>query len=391
MSRVAGLKKKLSYDEIVEYIGADDSKLSLPVRMQHIRDSNEFTQMDGLGLQELERLHENHLREQEREFMLTRIAQQNDINLNELQGIFRHFARGPVPAGVDPTFAERQAQAHMEAELASEAAEEARRRNSEAVQEEVRAMLRTPFSETHARYEAAAARSDNPEELAAELAAALRENEARSRGEFAESMREAPASTERLAGTRSSEADAARSPQSSNAPSGRSRSASASGTARTALSASSARRSVSPSRSASRPRTEAKSKAKAKAMAAPTSEAASASAPFTASIATPRTSEKKKKTPQQAAALASAGAKPVKKGGKNTPREQEETMKVDRPAAMNIDVTVPPPGTRAASSRDTPIVVGNEPSRMGSATQRMQAAVAKHQGPSAVFKGPGGT
>ena len=49
MSRLAGLNKKLSFDEVVQYVGDDKTKLNLPVRMQHIRDSNQFTQLDGLG------------------------------------------------------------------------------------------------------------------------------------------------------------------------------------------------------------------------------------------------------------------------------------------------------------------------------------------------------
>lgn len=172
MSRVAGLVKKPTFNDIVEELD-DDKKLSLPFRMQHLRDSNEFTQMDGLGLQELERMQENHLRAQEHDAMMQRIARSHGVNHQQLMNIFHHYAREPVQAGVDVGFDERLQQELMGAQYLLSMQNEAASANIRNVSAGLGDNLAAQRPQID--FSGLAAAADSPEELALNLAAGLRE------------------------------------------------------------------------------------------------------------------------------------------------------------------------------------------------------------------------
>ena len=179
------LKRKLTFEDVVQRLD-DKTKIDLPFRVKHLRDSLAFTQMDGLGLQELEAQQQKIYRERARTEMLEGIAKQSGLQLRQLEGIFRYFAEEPVPEVIDPTFQERQRQTVMEAEFAREMHERA--------QAEDRARMQAEVSERHAasshrNFQEAAANSRSESELAANLAEALRQSQSRLGAEQAQAER----------------------------------------------------------------------------------------------------------------------------------------------------------------------------------------------------------
>ena len=61
-----------------------------------LRDSMYFTQLDGIGRDQLDAFHESQEREVAKQQMLQNIANNMDIPLSQLRGIFEQYARPQV-------------------------------------------------------------------------------------------------------------------------------------------------------------------------------------------------------------------------------------------------------------------------------------------------------
>ena len=85
-TNISGLKKRLTYNEIVDYIEKDPDKIKYPDRWaKQIRNSFELSQLDGEGMREMENQQINQMKEQEKENILRTLAKNTNtphVNLN---------------------------------------------------------------------------------------------------------------------------------------------------------------------------------------------------------------------------------------------------------------------------------------------------------------------
>ena len=85
-TNISGLKRRLTYNEIVDYIEKDPDKIRYPDRWaKQIRNSFELSQLDGEGMREMENQQINQMKEQEKEHILRTLAKNTNtphVNLN---------------------------------------------------------------------------------------------------------------------------------------------------------------------------------------------------------------------------------------------------------------------------------------------------------------------
>ena len=85
-TNISGLKRRLTYNEIVDYIEKDPDKIMYPDRWaKQIRNSFELSQLDGEGMREMENQQINQMKEQEKENILRTLAKNTNtphVNLN---------------------------------------------------------------------------------------------------------------------------------------------------------------------------------------------------------------------------------------------------------------------------------------------------------------------
>lgn len=126
------LQRKPDYDDILLMMESDKTKLKYPERIHMLRDSMYFTQLDGIGRDQLDAFHESQEREVAKQQMLQNIANNMDIPLSQLRGIFEQYAR-PQVRFQDDDHDERIRQAQFEAMMHQEEMERLAQQNRELI------------------------------------------------------------------------------------------------------------------------------------------------------------------------------------------------------------------------------------------------------------------
>ena len=100
--RDLGLQKRPTYEELVNYIVKDPDTIRYPDRKAKIlRNSFELSQLDGIGMMEINRQHEMQILDQERQLLLQRFAQDHNLPINDVMTFIDHHGLHPVRHGED--------------------------------------------------------------------------------------------------------------------------------------------------------------------------------------------------------------------------------------------------------------------------------------------------
>ena len=92
-----GLRKRETYDEIIDYLQNDQEIIRYPDRFaRRIREHPYLTQLDGEGMREMEEQQLQQMREQEKENRLREIAVQTDATLSHLRAAATEDRQHPV-------------------------------------------------------------------------------------------------------------------------------------------------------------------------------------------------------------------------------------------------------------------------------------------------------
>lgn len=95
--RDLGLQKRPTYEELVNYIVKDPDSIRFPNRKAKIlRNSFELSQLDGIGMMEINRQHEMQIIDQERQLLLRRFAQDYDLPLGDVMSYIDHNGLHPM-------------------------------------------------------------------------------------------------------------------------------------------------------------------------------------------------------------------------------------------------------------------------------------------------------
>ena len=101
--RDLGLQKRPTYEDLVNYIVKDPDNIKYPDRKAKIlRNSFELSQLDGIGMMEINRQHELQIINQERQLMLQRFADDYGLPLGEVMAYIDHHGLHPVREGEAP-------------------------------------------------------------------------------------------------------------------------------------------------------------------------------------------------------------------------------------------------------------------------------------------------
>ena len=94
---VAGLRRKPTYMEVVEYIENDPDRIKYPDRKAQImRNSFELSQLDGLGPLEVDRQNEIIEMNRQRDFLIQQFATDNGLPLHEVKAYLEDLDLHPV-------------------------------------------------------------------------------------------------------------------------------------------------------------------------------------------------------------------------------------------------------------------------------------------------------
>ena len=85
MAKVAmmtnGLKRRQTYEEVIEYIKNDKDKIKYPDReAKQLRNTFELSQLDGVGMQIMEQQQFREMKEREKEHLLRQIASKTNLS-----------------------------------------------------------------------------------------------------------------------------------------------------------------------------------------------------------------------------------------------------------------------------------------------------------------------
>ena len=88
MAKVArmtyGLKRRQTYEEVIDYIENDNDNIRNPDRTaKQLRHTFELSQLDGVGMQLMEQQQFREIKEQEKEHLLRQIASTTGISITE--------------------------------------------------------------------------------------------------------------------------------------------------------------------------------------------------------------------------------------------------------------------------------------------------------------------
>ena len=85
MINYKGLRKRPTYDELVYFIETDPERIHYPDRTAtQLRESHYLTQLDGEGMQQMDSLHTNRMKEQQKRHILQDMADQTGKSINEI-------------------------------------------------------------------------------------------------------------------------------------------------------------------------------------------------------------------------------------------------------------------------------------------------------------------
>ena len=95
--RDTGLQKRLTYEDLINYIVKDPDTIRYPDRRAKIlRNSFELSQLDGIGMMDINRQYELNLIDHERQLLLRQFAQHYNLPLNEVMTYIDHHGLHPV-------------------------------------------------------------------------------------------------------------------------------------------------------------------------------------------------------------------------------------------------------------------------------------------------------
>ena len=77
----SGLRRKQTYEEIIDYIQNDQDKIKYPDRTaRFIRNTFQLSQLDGMGQALLEQQETNEMAERVKDYQLKELADQNETS-----------------------------------------------------------------------------------------------------------------------------------------------------------------------------------------------------------------------------------------------------------------------------------------------------------------------
>jgi len=72
---VDGLKRRQTYEEVIDYIQNDNDRIKYPDRTaKQLRNTFELSQLDGVGMQIMEQQQQQEIKERDKEHLLRQIA-----------------------------------------------------------------------------------------------------------------------------------------------------------------------------------------------------------------------------------------------------------------------------------------------------------------------------
>ena len=81
----AGLRKKATFNELIDYISRDPDRIKYPNRQaKQLRNGFELSQLDGEGFREMEQQHLQHMKEQYKENLLRQMATKHGVQHTDL-------------------------------------------------------------------------------------------------------------------------------------------------------------------------------------------------------------------------------------------------------------------------------------------------------------------
>lgn len=81
-----GLKRRQTYEEVIEYIENDIDKIRYPDRTaKQLRNTFELSQLDGVGMQIMEQQQFREMKEREKEHLLRQIASNTSKSITEVR------------------------------------------------------------------------------------------------------------------------------------------------------------------------------------------------------------------------------------------------------------------------------------------------------------------
>ena len=79
-----GLKRRQTYEEVIDYIENDKDKIKYPDRTaKQLRNTFELSQLDGVGMQLMEQQQFREMKEREKEHLLRQIASNTSTLITE--------------------------------------------------------------------------------------------------------------------------------------------------------------------------------------------------------------------------------------------------------------------------------------------------------------------
>ena len=86
MIKTKGLRERPTYDELEYFIETDPERIHYPDRTAtKLRESHYLTQLDGEGMQQMDSLHTNRMKEQQKRHILQDMADQTGQSIHELR------------------------------------------------------------------------------------------------------------------------------------------------------------------------------------------------------------------------------------------------------------------------------------------------------------------
>ena len=79
-----GLKRRQTYEEVIDYIENDKDKIKYPDRTaKQLRNTFELSQLDGVGMQIMEQQQFREMKEREKEHLLRQIASKTNMSITD--------------------------------------------------------------------------------------------------------------------------------------------------------------------------------------------------------------------------------------------------------------------------------------------------------------------
>ena len=96
MINYKGLRKRPTYDELVDFIEKDPERIHYPDRRAtELRESPYLTQLDGEGMRQMESSEVNKMKEQQKQHLLRQMAKQTGHSVSHL-AVAQHTSYTPV-------------------------------------------------------------------------------------------------------------------------------------------------------------------------------------------------------------------------------------------------------------------------------------------------------